>query len=46
MNIIVIVWEDLCCEISLPVEDYAKDGGSGEVGLLCSFYHEPFAHLN
>ena len=23
------------------IDDYAKDGGSGEVWLLCSFYHEP-----
>ena len=22
------------------VDNYAKDGGPGEVGLLCSFYHE------
>ena len=25
----------------LSREDYAKDGGSGEVEVLCSFYHEP-----
>ena len=25
------------------MDDYAKDGGSGEVWLLCSFYHEPLA---
>ena len=23
------------------IDDYAKDGGPGEVRLLCSFYHEP-----
>ena len=23
------------------IDDYADDGRSGEVGLLCSFYHEP-----
>ena len=23
------------------IDDYAKDGGPGEVQLLCSFYHEP-----
>ena len=23
-----------------PIDDYAKDGGPGEVRLLCSFYHE------
>ena len=23
------------------IDDYAKDGGPGEVPLLCSFYHEP-----
>ena len=25
----------------LSVDDYAKDGGPGEVWLLCSFYHGP-----
>ena len=24
-----------------PIDDYAKDGGQGEVWFLCSFYHEP-----
>ena len=23
------------------IDDYAKDGGLGEVWILCSFYHEP-----
>ena len=25
-----------------PIDDYAKNGGPGEVWLLCSFYHESF----
>ena len=25
----------------LKIDDYAKDGGPGEVRLLCCFYHEP-----
>ena len=24
-----------------PVDNYAKDGGPGDVWLLCSFYHNP-----
>ena len=24
----------------LVIDDYTKDGGPGEVWLLCSFYHE------
>ena len=24
----------------IPIDNYAKDGGPGEVRLLCSFYHE------
>ena len=28
------------CRKSYPIDDYAKDGGPGEVWLLCSFYHE------
>ena len=24
----------------IPTDDYAKNGGPGEVRLLCSFYHE------
>ena len=27
------------------MDDYAKDGGLGEVWLLCSFYHEPLRSL-
>ena len=30
----------LCVEFN-TIDDYAKDGGQGEVWLLCSFYHEP-----
>ena len=26
--------------VKTAVDDYAKDGGPGEVRLLCSFYHE------
>ena len=26
---------------NLIIDDYTKDGGTGEVRLLCSFYHEP-----
>ena len=25
----------------MAIDDYAKDGGPGEVGLTCSFYHDP-----
>ena len=28
-------------ESGSPIDDYAKDGGPGEVLLLCSFYHGP-----
>ena len=28
-------------ERSGEIDDYAEDGGPGEVRLLCSFYHEP-----
>ena len=27
--------------MNLTIDDYPKDGGSEEVSLLCSFYHEP-----
>ena len=27
------------------MDDYAKDGGPGEVWLLCSFYHESLRSL-
>ena len=27
------------------IDDYAKDGGPGEVWLLCSFYHDPLRSL-
>ena len=30
----------LTCKQTLQIDDYAKDGGPGEVSLLCSFYHE------
>ena len=26
--------------LNLKIDDYAKDGGPGEVWILCSFYHE------
>ena len=30
----------------VPIDDYAKDGGPGEVWLLCSFYHDSLrAHI-
>ena len=28
-------------DLLTQIDDYAKDGGPGEVWLLCSFYHEP-----
>ena len=28
------------------INDYAKDGGPGEIGLLCSFCQEPLRTLN
>ena len=28
-------------QVNEIIGDYAKDGGLGEVWLLCSFYHEP-----
>ena len=34
------------CAIIDTIDDYAKDGGSGEVWLLCSFYHDSLrAHI-
>ena len=27
------------------MDDYAKDGGPGEVLLVCCFYHEPLRSL-
>ena len=30
---------------SFLIDDYAEDVGPGEVGLLCSFYHEPLRSL-
>ena len=27
--------------LPFTIDDYAKDGGQGEILLLCSFYHEP-----
>ena len=32
----------LWLEHNRTIDDYAKDGGLGEVWILCSFYHEPF----
>ena len=31
--------------VEVCINDYAKDGGPGEVWLLCSFYHEPLRAL-
>ena len=31
--------------MDLATDDYAKDGGPGEIGLLCSFYHESLRSL-
>ena len=28
------------CQSPDPIDNYTKDGGPGEVRLLCSFYHE------
>ena len=30
----------VCLAIIRSIDDYAKDGGPGEVRLFCSFYHE------
>ena len=30
---------------NFSIDDYTKDGGTGVVWLLCSFYHEPLHSL-
>ena len=32
-------------EKSLPIDDYAKDGGPGVPSLICGFYREPLRSL-
>ena len=31
----------MSCFVKRPIDNYAKDGGSEVVYLLCSFYHDP-----
>ena len=34
-------YPNVCESLDLVIDDYSKDGGQGEIWLLCSFYHEP-----
>ena len=32
-------WDTLFTSLERRIDDYAKDGGPGEISVLCSFYH-------
>ena len=36
----MLLTESLLLLPDTAIDDYAKDGGPGEVWLLCNFYHE------
>ena len=41
LNLVAVLLKNTLNSIKVIKDDYAKDGGPGEVWLLCSFYREP-----